>query len=296
MAKPNQTHDKAEIIEKIIELRIPDYQAEKIPPEDDWHLVERALTGSSSEDTRQKQLADAKKIADSLKRKPLEVIREIYEKESREQENRECEKLKREFEEEEKKKIWNRTASKARFAYWSKMPYWSISEGIILLLGFDPRAVTEEDLTRFYGLLKFSAQKRYEEINELAIRSLKCGQLSRDNTPNKFIQWARHYSLSIPSELETLINYQSGDLESSVAVHVLPLSAPKDINIPHKKTTEERDQELRAAAIQLAKEFHEQGKDWDKGTLANTLCKRPEYAHLSYENIYRIIRKPKLPV
>lgn len=301
MAKPTNIPDKEELIEKIIELRTPGYQAAKIPPEDDWHVVERALSGSNSEDIRQQQLADAKKIADSLKRKPLAIIKQIYEEEfkqaaeeTRQKEIRDRENERREFDEKEKMKIWNRPASKARFDYWGKMPYWSISEGIILFLGYDPRAVTHEDLTRFYGLFKYSAQTRYEEIYELAMRSLKYGQLSNDNTPNDFIQWARQHNLSIPSELETLINYQSSDTESSVVAHEFPLNAPADIDTPRKQTREERDQELKEAADQLAKKYHEQGKHWNKETLAMALSRQPEYAHLTYANIYRIIPKPKV--
>lgn len=102
--------------------------------------------------------------------------------------------------------------SESDFQYWSGMPYWSIHEGITLLLGKEPDKVTpemvrnceESDDDEVEPYLPKSLSewcKKYSKIAFLASRSIETREIKKLNMPADFIAWARVKGFEIPEAL-----------------------------------------------------------------------------------------------
>jgi len=105
---------------------------------------------------------------------------------------------------EQKKRFFNQSASNADFTYWSKHAYWSIDEGIALVLGKDPRKVTWEQVKPYLSASPFA--KKFNELKELARRYVNCKELFDSVFPGIFLAWAKRMSIYIPPELEEAVS------------------------------------------------------------------------------------------
>ena len=106
---------------------------------------------------------------------------------------------------EEKSQLWNIvSATLVDFEYWSKMPYWSIEEGIALLLRRNPRVVTYKLVNNKHA--PSSVFKiEYMDIYEIARRSsISIGEneIGKSNSPKSFLNWAKINNFKIPNELK----------------------------------------------------------------------------------------------
>lgn len=104
-------------------------------------------------------------------------------------------------EDKEKKRYLNCDAD---FNYWGKQPYWTIDEGIILVLGKDPRKIQWNQVRPLVNISDFA--KKFEEMRELANRYLKCGQLTDKVAPGVFLAWAQRIGNEIPEKLLNVVN------------------------------------------------------------------------------------------
>ncbi len=102
-------------------------------------------------------------------------------------------------ENEEQKRYFNQPECDADFNYWSKQPYWSIDEALLLVLGKDPRKVNVASMITHRSVSPLA--KKFVELQELARRYVNCCQLSNPVHPSKFLYWAEKMEIKIPNEL-----------------------------------------------------------------------------------------------
>lgn len=81
------------------------------------------------------------------------------------------------------------------FAYWAKLPEWTVEEASALLLEFEPR------LVRF---LDWREEEEYLALCELAQRCFNAGQIGYPATPAEWIAWARRVGQPMPRGLEAV--------------------------------------------------------------------------------------------
>lgn len=225
--------EKESLIDEIVDFRIPLYRLAisgkiKLEPEvnKEAHILIKKLTHKSTDD---------------LKR------------------------LKR-WEEEKIKPVWRKSgADDVNYEYWCKKDCWSIDEGVALLLGKNPKIVTYNDV-RFKlpsSDADFKFTRQYDEIRELALRSLMAKRLNEFNTPQYFIEWAREKDISIPNDLEMNILSNSN-----------------------------RDAELQRDANILAARWKEEGRlNFSLRNIAETLSVTDKWNEMTAIRIERIIKK-----
>lgn len=111
----------------------------------------------------------------------------------------------RKLAEQEESQWYNRPSYKADFVYWSKMPFWTIEEGLILTTGRDPAQVSKEKVDKKssgYTLAEF-----LRSTVELANRNISVGRLNPQNSPHDFLSWAKEsqISCSVPDALQSAV-------------------------------------------------------------------------------------------
>ncbi len=96
--------------------------------------------------------------------------------------------------------------AKADFIYWSNMPFWSLDEGIALLLGKDPEIVNW-DIIRHYVNYPISSELclDYSKLRILVLRALEMQEINKSNSPVVFLEWAESRSVEIPEVLRQQI-------------------------------------------------------------------------------------------
>ena len=112
-------------------------------------------------------------------------------------------------EEQEAKHFYHKTHADADFIYWSKMQEWSIEEGIALIHGKDPKTVNYSSLKRSAPLSDL--RKQFDEIIELAKRSVKWKKLYDPALPSLFIKWAKDNGFEAPLELDRQVLKRKGN-------------------------------------------------------------------------------------
>lgn len=125
-----------------------------------------------------------------------EEIEKIY--------NETIQRQKEKNEKEEKGRYFNQPSYNADFNYWGKQPYWTIEEGIFLILEKDPRKIKWENISQYTNVSHFA--KKFEEILGLAKRYVACGQLSNSVTPGVFLAWVIRMGFTIPEKLQEVAN------------------------------------------------------------------------------------------
>src|SRR5512132_1732264 len=100
----------------------------------------------------------------------------------------------------EHSRFFNRPSADADFVHWSKTAYWTIDEGVALLLGKAPETVYWESVRDYAEVSPFVRQ--YAQIRDLAMRARESGQLALGTEPRAFLEWAKRTGIEYPSELE----------------------------------------------------------------------------------------------
>lgn len=104
--------------------------------------------------------------------------------------------LKKYEEEQDKKHFFNKPDYQADYVYWSKQAFWSIEEGITLLLNREPRKVSWDTLS--HHTATSSLARKFKELYELANRYVICKKLHKHATPESFLMWAEKMQINIP--------------------------------------------------------------------------------------------------
>lgn len=169
-----ETSEKIRLIQEIKSLVLP------------LSLIKMAF-GSNEHETKysdnelqQKSAIELKKIYNGLKIEREELA-------------------KRTQESKEKNMFYNRPNAIANFSYWSKQAYWTIHEGIVLMLGKEPNTITIQKLKECDDNSPFLTS--YKQIKALADRYVTTKQLTDPVTPANFLIWARETGLNLPTEL-----------------------------------------------------------------------------------------------
>ncbi len=119
----------------------------------------------------------------------------------------------------------------ADFAYWSKMPFWSLEEGIALLLGKEPRVVNW-DLVQHYQEWPHATELslNYAKLRDLVLRAHKMKEIEEQNTPFAFLEWADSRGIAIPDPLRSQVEYVQ-DIKSKFNNEIEDLLKSKDAEI-----------------------------------------------------------------
>lgn len=88
---------------------------------------------------------------------------------------------------------------KADYEYWSKMPFWSLSEALALSFGWEPNRLTD-----------IPSPLAYLRHQELILRAHKTAALSDPIHPADFIQWVLAQDLPFPSALAEAVSLRHG--------------------------------------------------------------------------------------
>jgi hypothetical protein len=91
----------------------------------------------------------------------------------------------------------------ADFDFWSKMPYWSLEEGIALLLGKDPEFVNW-DIVQHHLEWPFATRLSlgYAKFRALILRAFEMQEVGEQNSPVVFLEWAASRGIEIPEDLQ----------------------------------------------------------------------------------------------
>lgn len=105
---------------------------------------------------------------------------------------------------------------KAEYDKWLITPLWSISQGLQLLEGFEPKARLGEILERENHSLKRDVVKRLKDRLEIADKAVTAGILNghystehslpkfQDFEPREFLSWSEKCGFDIPDQLADL--------------------------------------------------------------------------------------------
>lgn len=95
-------------------------------------------------------------------------------------------------------------ASPKDFDYYSKAAYWTLDEGVALLLARRPKSLNGQRIDKFKD--NFSKTGiAFVEIRELADRAARAGQLGTTNSPGFFLAWAERNRFAVPDGLQAAI-------------------------------------------------------------------------------------------
>lgn len=92
--------------------------------------------------------------------------------------------------------------SKADFVYWSKMPFWTLEEGIVLLLGRDPE-LAKWKIVQHYVNYSYSTDfcSAFYKLRNLSLRAVERSEIKEPCSPIDFLNWAKGRDIYIPEEL-----------------------------------------------------------------------------------------------
>ena len=82
----------------------------------------------------------------------------------------------------------------------ARLAYWSIDEGVALLLGKTPDIVHWETVRDYADVSPFV--RRYAQIRDLALRARESGQLALRTEPRVFLEWAKRTGIAYSCELD----------------------------------------------------------------------------------------------
>jgi hypothetical protein len=101
---------------------------------------------------------------------------------------------------EEAQRFFNQPWANADSKHWGKAAYWTIDEGVALLLGKAPEVVNWESVRDYADVSPFAW--RYAKLRDLVQRMQHTGQLGWSIKPGTLLEWAKRAHLEYPSELE----------------------------------------------------------------------------------------------
>lgn len=96
-----------------------------------------------------------------------------------------------------------RVANAAVYDYYARAAYWTLDEGVALLLERDPKALNSESVKKYSPPPNIG--RRFIELRDLARRAAKMQQLAHQNISGFFLAWAKRNRLTVPEALEKTI-------------------------------------------------------------------------------------------
>jgi hypothetical protein len=178
-----------------------------------------------------------------LSAKPAEQVRTLYDAECRRQAEEVRQRRRARTEAEERDRFFNRPGAGADFVHWSRAAYWSIHEGVALLLGKAPDVVNWESVRDYAEVSPFA--REYAKLRDLALRAQESGQLALRTEPSTFFDWAKRTGIEYPSELEEQVMSTTRATRAE-AVTEPPQAPPQNVVSKEKPLlTRERDTVLK---------------------------------------------------
>jgi hypothetical protein len=163
-------------------------------------------------------------------------------------------------EREENERYFNQSSYTADFNYWGRQPYWTIDEGILLILEKEPRKIKWDDIQQFRQISAFV--KKFEEIRELARRYVACNQLSNSVIPGVFLAWASRMGFDLPEKLQEVVSALGIQITDWQTLHAqaIELLDQKDQVI---KALQIMNEKLQSDYAELEKNPHEMDEESD---------------------------------
>ena len=96
---------------------------------------------------------------------------------------------------------FNQPHARADFDHWAKMEYWTVDEGIALLLGRSPAALVWDHVKHVASPVVW----QFARIREAARRAVDWKGLHEGNRPGAFILWAKRFEYPVPEQLEETV-------------------------------------------------------------------------------------------
>jgi hypothetical protein len=154
----------------------------------------RGRTPQIAEEQRLAALAELEAYEAELRGKSADEVRALYEAERRRQRGERRRKRQARAQAEERGRFFNRPGAGADFLQWSKAAYWTLDEGVALLLGRAPELVSWASVRDYAQLSPFVRQ--YAQVRDLAVRARERAQLARRNEPRAFLDWAKRSGIT----------------------------------------------------------------------------------------------------
>ena len=232
------TRSVAEMIAFLVGSKFPDHRWLGDP---NRYRVARAQANASelTERPRLAALTEVEAYETDLNAKPAEEVRVLFDAERRRQAEDARRKRQARAKAEERGRFFNRPSARADFLHWSKAAYWTIEEGVALLLGKTPSIVNWETVRDYADVSPFV--RRYAQIRNLALRARESGQLALRTEPRAFLGWAKRMQIEYPSEFEEQLTAMARSLQTEVLAE--PPQGPTEKVITKEKPllTRERD-------------------------------------------------------
>jgi hypothetical protein len=148
--------------------------------------------------------------------------------------------IREEREAEESNRWFNKPDAAADISHWSACPYWTIDEGVALLLGKDPRRVNWEAVKS--STYVSSVAKRFAEIRDLATRAQVAKVIGAANVPGVFLRWAERTGIDVPP-----------DLREAVTARGILIADWQDAYDKTKARADQTDAQLSAARSEISR-------------------------------------------
>jgi hypothetical protein len=103
-------------------------------------------------------------------------------------------------------------AKRPDYAYWGKVDFWTLDEGIALILERDPKHAKWSVIEPYTQVSPFA--REFERVRLLALRTAALGQpqLGQSNLSAYFLSWAKRKELAVPTALEAEVAKHAGDI------------------------------------------------------------------------------------
>jgi hypothetical protein len=96
------------------------------------------------------------------------------------------------------------SVEKTDFAYWAKMPHWTLDEALALVFGKDPDVGTWKRV----DVRDFPFVREYRRVKKLALRAKDLWQPGNRVLPSSFLAWAKRNGIEVPPELAREVESQ----------------------------------------------------------------------------------------
>jgi len=197
------------------------------------------------------------------------------------------------------------TAVPADINHWAKMPYWTLDEGIALLLRQEPTCVNWEiakDFQEWPDATELSLN--YAKLRTLILRAYENKEISDPIPPPVFLAWAQRKMLEIPEELKLQVeNLKERQLLLDDATKDILKEKDQEITHLQKRIQElesqiwngfDEGQSTHAKELAIAVKAHNAiSKSWKKGSSIKqqiTLWLEAHYPKLMNEEKERIAK------
>jgi hypothetical protein len=148
----------------------------------------------------------------------------------------------------ERRQFFNQPSARADYGHWSKAAYWTLEEGIALLLGRAPEVVTWDVVKEFVDSSPFAAG--YQRLRDLVLRAHGVGQLNDRIDPADFLDWAKRTEVEYPRELEEHLRRRPDVATNTVRAEGRPEAADEK-----PLSTRERDTLLKLVIGMAVKKY-----------------------------------------